>query len=428
MLSRTTGLILMILTAAIGNRSLAEDWRQFRGPDSNGVVQDLKLPEVWGPDSNIRWKTSVPGEGWSAPIVVGKKVFVTTAVSSGQKNMNVEHTWKLICLDATSGKVLWSKDAIKSKPRLGTHRDNTYASETPVTDGTSIVAYFGMMGVFCYDLEGKLLWSKDLGNFPMRNDWGTASSPIIHDGLIFLQVDNEQQSFLVALNLATGEEVWRKSREEGSNWGSPIVWTNSMRTELITAGKTIRSYKPEDGTLLWQATINSSGFSSSPSGNADLLVVGNQGRDDAGMMVVKAGAKGDISLKANETSNSSILWSTKEFGPQRSSPLLVDGQIFLLAGRAGQLTCVDAMTGTKLYQDRLSGAGAFWASPWSYKGLVYCPDEDGNTFVLRPGPKLDLVRVNKLPEENSRFWATSAASDGTLFIRSTNTVYAVSAL
>ena len=154
-------------------------------------------------------------------------------------------------------------------------------------------------------------------------------------------------------------------------------------------------------------------------------MVGNQGRDGAGMMVVKAGATGDISLKTNETSNSSILWSTKEFGPQRSSPLVIDGQIFLLDGRGGQLTCVDVMTGNKLYQDRIPDAGAFWASPWAYKGLVYCPDENGNTFVLKPGPKLDLVLVNKLPEENARFWATSAASDGTLLIRSTNTVYAL---
>ena len=145
------------------------------------------------------------------------------------------------------------------------------------------------------------------------------------------------------------------------------------------------------------------------------------------MMAIKAGAAGDISLKENETSNSSILWSTKEFGPQRSSPLVIDGQIFLPGGRDGQLICVEAKTGAKLYQSRLPDAGAFWASPWSYKGLVYCPDEKGNTFVLKPGPTMDLVRVNKLPpEENARYWASSAASDGALFIRSTNTLYAVS--
>lgn len=418
---------MFLALAVLSNATNAEDWRQFRGPGSNGIVQDIKLPEVWGMDSNIKWKVTVPGEGWSAPIVVGQKVFVTTAVTTDQKNKNSEHKWMVLCLDAMSGKVLWSKESIKSKPRLGTHRDNTYASETPVTDGTKIVAYFGMMGVFCYDLDGKELWKKDLGNFPMKNEWGTSSSPIIHNGLLFLQLDNEQKSFVVAMDLATGNEKWRKEREETSNWGSPIIWTNAKRTELVTAGKTIRSYNPEDGTLLWQATSSVGGFSSTPSGNAELLVVGHQGRDGAGMMVVKAGASGDISLKANETSNSNILWSTKEFAPQRSSPLVLDGQIFLLGGRSGQLICVDAKTGSKLYQERLPDAGAFWASPWSYKGMVYCPDENGNTFVLKPGPKMNLVRVNKLPEESARYWATSAASDGTLYLRSTNTLYAVSA-
>ena len=424
---RKKSILMFLALAVLCNATNAEDWRQFRGPGSNGIVQDIKLPEVWGMDSNIKWKVTVPGEGWSAPIVVGQKVFVTTAVTTDQKNKNSEHKWMVLCLDAMSGKVLWSKESIKSKPRLGTHRDNTYASETPVTDGTKIVAYFGMMGVFCYDLDGKELWKKDLGNFPMKNEWGTSSSPIIHNGQLFLQLDNEQKSFVVAMDLATGNEKWRKEREEASNWGSPIIWTNAKRTELVTAGKTIRSYNPEDGTLLWQATSSVGGFSSTPSGNAELLVVGHQGRDGAGMMVVKAGASGDISLKANETSNSNILWSTKEFAPQRSSPLVLDGQIFLLGGRGGQLICVDAKTGTKLYQERLPDAGAFWASPWSYKGMVYCPDENGNTFVLKPGPKMDLVRVNKLPEESARYWATSAASDGTLYLRSTNTLYAVSA-
>ncbi len=425
MLLRKTAQVLVIVAAYCLSAN-ADDWRQFRGPHSNGTIQDANLPETWGVNSNIKWKVAVPGEGWSSPIVVGQKVFVTTAVSAGQKNKNSEHVWKVICLDAETGKMLWSKDAITSQPKLGTHRDNTYASETPATDGNRIVAYFGMMGIFCYDLDGNELWKKDLGNYQMKNDWGTSSSPIIHNGLVFLQIDNEQKSFLVALDLATGVEKWRKDREESSNWGSPIIWTNSMRSELITAGKTIRSYNPDDGELLWQATLNVGGYSSSPSGHGDLLVVGNQGRDGAGMIVVKAGAQGDISLKGNETSNAHVLWSSNEFGPQRSSPLLIDGQILLLGGRGGLIACVDAMTGKKIYEERLPDAGAFWASPWSFNGLAYCPDEKGNTFVIKPGPKLDLVRINKMPEDNTRFWASSAAGSDTLFVRSSKSMYALS--
>jgi outer membrane protein assembly factor BamB len=405
----------------------AEDWSQFRGPASNGVVQAMKLPEVWDASSAIQWKARIPGEGWSAPIVVGQKVFLTTAVSTDQKNRDFEHTWKVICLDASSGNILWAKDAIKSKPRLGTHRDNTYASETPATDGKHIVVYFGMMGLFCYDLEGNELWKKDLGSFPMQNEWGTSSSPIIHNQTLYLQIDNEKASFLVALDVASGKEKWRKSREETSNWGSPIIWKNAMRTELVTAGRIVRSYNPADGTLWWQATLNAGGVSSTPSGNDDLLIVGNQGRQGAGMMVVKAGAQGDITLKPGETSNAGILWSTQKFGPQRSSPLLLNGQIFLPGNRDGMLNCVDAKTGTVIYQERIPEAGAFWASPWSYNGLAYCPDEKGNTFVLKPGPTLNVLRVNRLPEDDARFWATTAAGNGALYIRSTNHIYAISA-
>lgn len=209
MLLRKTAQVLVIVAAYCLSAN-ADDWRQFRGPHSNGTIQDANLPETWGVNSNIKWKVAVPGEGWSSPIVVGQKVFVTTAVSAGQKNKNSEHVWKVICLDAETGKMLWSKDAITSQPKLGTHRDNTYASETPATDGNRIVAYFGMMGVFCYDLDGNELWKKDLGNYQMKNDWGTSSSPIIHNGLVFLQIDNERKSFLVALDLATGVEKNRR--------------------------------------------------------------------------------------------------------------------------------------------------------------------------------------------------------------------------
>lgn len=426
---RLSRLFFILISCGVSfDAILADDSLQFRGTNANGFVLEKDVPEVWSVDSQIKWQVSIPGEGWSAPIVVGERLFLTTSVSSGGKDMKSEHDWQIQCLDKSTGKTIWTKSVIHAKPRLGTHRDNTYASETPVSDGKHVVAYFGMMGVCCYDLEGKELWKKDLGNFQMQNNWGTSSSPVIHGNLVYLQIDNEQKSFLVAIDVATGAEKWRKDRDETSNWGSPIIWQNAKRTELITAGKTIRSYRPEDGSLLWQLTLNAGGVCSTPTGDSEILLVGNQGRQGAGMMAVKAGASGDVSLKENESSNSSVLWSTRKFGPQRSSPLMIEGQIFLLGQRDGQLTCVDAKSGNVLYQDRVPNAGAFWASPWTYKGLVYCPDENGNTHVLKPGPKMEIVRVNKLPsKDESRFWATSSASDGFLFIRSSNTLFALSA-
>ena len=406
---------------------VADDSNQFRGTNANGFVLDKGIPEVWNADSQFKWQAKIPGEGWSAPIVVGEKVIVSTSVSSGGKDMNSEHDWQVHCFDKTTGKAVWSKTVAHGKPRLGTHRDNTYASETPVSDGKHVVVYFGMTSVCCFDLDGNELWKKDLGNFPMQNNWGTSSSPVIFEGSVFLQIDNELKSFLVSLDIKTGAEKWRKDRDEVSNWGSPIIWSNAKRNELITAGKFIRSYNPADGSLLWQLALNAGGVSSTPTGDKEILLVGNQGRQGAGMMAVRAGASGDISLKEGEASNASVLWSTRKFGPQRSSPLMIDGYVYLLGQRDGQLTCVDAKSGNLLYQDRIPNAGAFWASPWTYEGLVYCPDENGKTHVLKPGPKMEVVRVNTLQvKDGSRLWATSTASSGFLFIRSSDTLFALS--
>jgi len=403
----------------------AENWYQFRGPQGNGISSDASVPESWSPSAGVRWKTSIPGEGWAAPVVVGGKVILCTAVSEGRKDPGSTHRWQVICLDEKTGEVLWTQTAKEAKPSLRTHRDNTYATETPVTDGERVIAYFGMTGLYCYDLDGKPLWSKDLGSFPMRNDWGTSSSPVIADGSVILQIDNEQASFIVALDAETGEERWRRQRQESSNWGSPVVWTNSLRSEVITSGKTIRSYDPASGDLLWELNFGLSGISSSPVGSGDLLVVGHAGRNGAGMMAVKAGGSGDISLTNGQTSNEWVAWSLKE-GPGRASPLVYDGYVYLLGGRGGMLTCLDAQTGEVAYRERLRGAGAFWASPWVSGGKLFCPDEAGKTFVLQPGPEFKLLATNELPaDRNDRFWATAAIGDGTLFVRSSSAVYAI---
>lgn len=419
---------LLGISIAISTNPLmnAADWLQFRGAQANGITTEEGFPNQWDEQSNIKWQASVPGEGWSAPIIVNGKVIVTTAVSQGQKNRDSKHEWQIICFDETSGKKLWSKTATTGNPRLGTHRDNTYASETPVSDGTHVVVYFGMTGLYCYDLDGNELWKKDLGSFPMQNDWGTSSSPTLQDGLVFLQVDNEERSFLTALDIKTGNEKWRKDRDERSNWGSPILWKNSKRTELVTSGRIVRSYNPADGQLLWQLTLEAGGVSSTPAAEGDLLVVGSQGRGGSGMFAVNAGASGDVSLKAGELSNASVAWGTRELGPQRSSPLIYQGYLYLLGNRGGQITCLDAKTGKKIFQERLPDSGPFWASPWVCNGLIYCPDELGNTFVIKPGPKLDIVSINKLPSNNeARYWATSGMANGVLYIRSSNAIYAV---
>lgn len=216
-------LVLLFVCLTFSSVSFAADWLQFRGPNANGVTNDSVVPASWSADENLLWKTDIPGAGWSSPIVINGKLFVTTAITDGPQNAASDYRWEVLCLDAKTGKVLWTKTALEGKPRLETHRDNTYASETPVSDGKFVVAYFGMMGMFCYDFDGALIWKKDLGLHPMAQDWGTSSSPTILDGKVFVQVDNEQSSFVVAIDIRTGDDVWRQPREERSNWGSAII-------------------------------------------------------------------------------------------------------------------------------------------------------------------------------------------------------------
>lgn len=407
---------------ALSTTARTEDWKQFRGPNASGLSTETQLPNSWAFDQNVRWSTKIAGAGWSSPIVVGGKVFITTAVPDGRSTRDTVHRFEIHCYDASTGTELWKQVALQDKPRLGKHRDNTYASETPVSDGENIIAYFGMMGVFCYDLNGNLKWKKDLGNYPVRNDWGTSSSPTIHKGKVFFQIDNERDSFMVALDGQTGNELWRKPREEKSNWGSVVLWENLSRTELITGGDVIRSYDPGSGELNWSFEMDGGGANSTPAATDSILIVGRGGRGGSSVYAVKPGASGTITDESD-----AIAWTNEEVGPSRSSPLIYQGFVYLLGGRNGEITCLDVATGRALYErQRLPNGGQFWASPYAYNGLIFCPDADGKTFVIKPGPVLEVVATNILPDdESTRYWASSAIANGTVFIRSSNTLYAV---
>lgn len=419
-------LVLLSVSLTFSSVSFAADWLQFRGPNANGVTNDSVVPASWSADENLLWQTDIPGAGWSSPIVINGKLFVTTAITDGPQNAASDYRWEVLCLDAKTGKVLWTKTALEGKPRLETHRDNTYASETPVSDGKYVVAYFGMMGMFCYDVDGALIWKKDLGLHPMAQDWGTSSSPTILDGKVFVQVDNEQSSFVVAIDIRTGDEVWRQPREERSNWGSAIIWENSHRKELVTGGAIVRSYNPNTGNLLWQVDIGNGGLNATPTASGDVLVVGRSGRGGTNFFGIRSGTDEQLAAARGGDSAALVAWNTREFGPNRASPLIVDGLIYLLEGRGGKATIVDSATGVLVTQGRIPDAGEFWASPWSNQGKIYCLDASGQTFVLQPGRTLDVVAKNVLPTADSvRFWSTPALADGTLFIRSSKTLYAI---
>jgi outer membrane protein assembly factor BamB len=333
------------------------------------------------------------------------------------------YQWKVLCLEAATGKVLWEELAHEGRPKIATQNSNTYASETPITDGQRVYAYFGMTGLFCYDMAGKPLWKIDLGHHPMRMGWGTGSSPALDGNRLFVQCDNEEKSFLVALDANTGDELWRVPREERSGWSTPYVWKNSKRTELVTAGGSkMRSYDPATGKLLWELKVSGQA-SATPVGDADLLYVGTGGSMGRGpLAAIRAGAEGDLSEDASDNPNPGVAWTIPRSGPALASPLLYQGCLYIADQRGGILSCYDAKTGQQHYRERLPSARGFTATPWAADGKVFCLDEEGRTFVLEAGPKLKVIATNKLDD---MFWSSIAVAGQKLLLRGVNHLYCI---
>jgi outer membrane protein assembly factor BamB len=435
-----TRLVLALLLAAWSSAGLSADdnWPQFRGRHA-GVAEGNGLPHTWNTTNNVVWKTEIPGSGWSSPIVWGNRIFVTAVIREGKEEMPIKglyfggnrlapppdvHRWMVYCLDWSTGKILWERQVHKGVPESPHHVKNTYASETPVTDGERVYAYFGNVGLFCFDLEGKELWSRKFGTFPTLFGWGTAASPVLYKDRLYVLNDNEKESFLVALDKATGKEIWRVDRDEKSNWATPFIWENDQRTEIITCGKKkVRSYDL-DGKLLWELAGMSSIVIPTPFAKSGLLYVSSGYVMDAvrPVFVIRPGAAGDITLKDGETNNAFVAWYRKQAGPYNPSPLVYGDSLYVLYDR-GILGCYDAKTGNEIYKERIDPkANAFTSSPWAYDGKIFCLSEDGDTFVIKVGPKFELLGKNSLEE---MCMATPAITRRSLIIRTMSKLYRI---
>jgi outer membrane protein assembly factor BamB len=408
------------------------------------VPIETQLPLDWDQDKNVLWKFKVPGQGWSSPIIWGGKVFITTAVKGetsqaqpGAQNEqprrgrgrtrtppNSEYTWEIYCLNLGTGKELWKQVVFEGRPRIATHRSNTYASETPVTDGERIYVYFGMTGLFCYDLDGNLVWKKGLGVYPMQSSWGTSSSPLLYGDQLYLQIDNEQKSFLVSLDPETSDENWRVSRDEKSNWSNPFIWENKNRAELVTVGKKVRSYDPRSREILWELSLGGGRCIATPVADKEMLYVANEERGGGGtLFAVKAGASGDITPQSGKSTSAGVVWSKPKAGIAMASPLLYQGHIYAVDRRAGLASCYDAATGkTAYYREQLPNGKALWATPWAYDNRIFCLDEAGTTHVLKAGSEFEVLDTNVLGE---KFWSSAAMSDGSIILRGVDYVYCI---
>jgi outer membrane protein assembly factor BamB len=422
-----------------GTTSANDRWPQFRGPQSLGVADDPSLPDTWSPTQNVAWKTDIPGSGWSSPVVWGDRVFVTSVLTEGdtekprkglyfggeRKAPDAPHHWMVYCVDWKTGKIKWQREAHKAIPMFSRHLKNTFASETPVTDGERIYAYFGNLGLFCYDMDGKLLWKKEFEPVKTRYGWGTAASPILYKDRLYIVNDNDTKAFMVAFDKKTGQQVWRIDRDEGSNWATPYIWENELRTEIITPGtRKIRSYDL-NGKLLWELGGMSSISIPTPFSKFGMVYISSGYVMDnvRPVYAIKPGASGDISLKAGETSNKHISWYLPQGGPYNPTPVVYGDYYYTLLDR-GFFTCHDAKTGKEIYgKQRIDpAAGAFTSSPWAYNGKLFCLSEDGDTFVIQAGPEYKLVGKNSLDE---MCMATPAIVKGSLIIRTESKLYRI---
>ena len=472
----------IILIALLGVSSITffssckQNWPQFRGPEANMLTSVKNLPEEWGDENNIKWTFDLGGSaGWSSPIIWGNRIFITAAYPvktnpvpergpvpgpppgaqapqpgqgqqgrqmppQGQAGQNPPqgppqpqvrdtsylqeiYRWELACIDINTGKEIWKQIAYEGAPKTGKNQGSTYACETPVTDGKRVYAYFGMHGLFCYDIDGTLLWKKDLGVYWTQNGWGTGSSPLVYDGILYILNDNEENSILIALDAVTGEEKWKVQRDDKTSYSTPYIWKNKLRTELIISAKTARSYNPQTGVLLWEMKIGGEHSIPSPVGNEEFLYLGNAGMQIKGYLyAVKPGAEGDITPEEGQLSSEWIAWTYTETNLGNSSSLLYNGKLYNIASRGGQVLCLDAHSGEVIYTGRIPGFGAVWASPWGYNGKVWFYDENGTTVSLSGGDTFEYTADNKLDD---KFWASVAITNNTYIFKGVEKIYCV---
>jgi len=460
-----TATVVMALALVPGPRAAAPpEWPQFRGPQGAGVADASSLPERWSKTENVAWSIEVPGRGWSSPIVWGDRVFVTSAISPGAfkapstgiygndyaaelakqglsddevvrkvVSRDIELTgetgdirYMVYALDAKNGRVVWDREAHRGTPFGGRHRKNTYASETPVTDGERVyVSFGGNVGLFCYSMDGALLWTRAWPPQPIYLDFGTASSPVVHQGRVYQLHDNDGESFLAALDAKTGAELWKVARGKAapmaSGWATPFIWDTGTRTEVVTIGRgQVVSYDT-NGRELWRLR-GMTQATPSPVAADGLLYVGSgsQGDSNRPLLAVRPGAAGDISLAADQDANAFVAWRLPRFSAYTPSPLVYRGRVYSVNDN-GILQVADARTGKDVFRARVGGGGhTFSSSPVASQGRIYLLSEDGETFVLRAGDRYDEIARNSLDEMSL---ASPAADADSLYVRTQTRLY-----
>ena len=446
-----------------------QNWPQWRGPTGNGTAEGAKPPTTWSQTENLAWKTEIPGEGHSSPVVWGDRVFVMTAVPGeapdnppepgGRRNAGAPDRrpdgpppgaergqgpgrggrfgppgggrfgggdpvstapmkFMTLCLDRRTGKILWEKTGHVSPPVEGRHRTNTYCSGSPVTDGSVVISNFSSYGIYCYDMDGNVMWEKDLGDMRTRNGFGEGSSPALHGDTVFILWDTEDESWLYALDKNTGEQKWKKARDEKTGWTTPYVLTHNGVTQVVVnASNKVRSYRVDDGSLLWECSGQTTNAIPSVVYDGDVVYAMSGYRGNTAM-AISLGGEGDIS------GSDKILWTLNRGTPYVPSPLLYDGYIYFCKGNDAFFSCVDTKNGKVEYgEERLPDISGVYSSPVGADGKVYLCGQNGITMVIKAGKNLEILASNDIGEPIN---ASPAIVGDSLLIRGNKHLFCIS--
>lgn len=438
---RALGLLaLWLVTTNAGRDGPGDPWSQWRGPGGLGVSMSNGFPTEWSPTVNVRWKTEIAGRGHSSPSVWGNRLFLTTSIEGpivpGHKapghlgfdlkpgylhpdSVGSDHayTLKVLAVDTETGRVVWERTAYEGPMYDDRHRKNTYASPTVATDGKLVYAFFESAGLFCYDVDGNLIWKASFGGLA-KAGLGPGTSPVIHENLLILQCDLEmgEGSFIAALDRYTGKEVWRAARTTRRSWATPLLVKGPKGLELVASGaEVVVAYDPVTGRELWRANgVQSHPIPSAVAGHG--LVFVTAGSQAKRALAIRLGARGNL------TDSADVVWRYQKGTAYVPSPILYGDHLYLMTDK-GLLTCLDARTGAVVYEGgRVPVPATFTASPVAFDGFILLTSEDGDTFVVKAGPVHEVVRTNSIGEP---VYASPALSNGTIFIRGERHLFAL---
>lgn len=417
-------------------QSIEDHWHQWRGPEANGVSRTANPPIEWSEDKNIQWKVAVDGQGTSTPIIWGDKLFLLTAIDTGKedpsipkpedqpktnffniKRPNTSFEFVVLCLNRTTGQEMWRRKVNELIPHEGHHNDNDYASSSPMTDGEHLYCWFGLAGLYCFDLDGNQIWKRDLGQVQMGSSLGEGCSPVVHDGKLVIVRDHSQQSTIETLDATTGETLWKRDRDEPNNWATPRIVEHAGRTQVITSGTNlVRSYDLDTGEIIWQCGGLSSNAIPCPVTDSENVYC-MSGYKGYAALALPLSAQGDI------TDSDKVIWSKNEGTPYTPSPLLYDGMLYFNQSNQAIWSSHDSKSGrTIIDRTRLSGISNIYASPVGAAGRVYVTGRNGTTLVMERSDELTILAKNTLDE---RFDASAAVAGDQLFLRGAKFLYCI---